>query len=117
MDALKSLEMDLISPQEIPSFKAGDNITVHYRIVEGEKSRVQLFKGDVLQKKGSGRTQTFTVRKISNGIGVERIFPMFSPNIEKIEVNKVGKVRRSRIFYLRGLKGKSARIKEKRSAQ
>lgn len=117
MDALKSLEMDLISPKEIPSFKAGDNITVHYRIVEGEKSRIQLFKGDVLQKKGSGRTQTFTVRKISNGIGVERIFPLFSPNIEKIEVNKVGKVRRSRIFYLRGLKGKSARIKEKRTAQ
>ncbi|HAE34763.1 MAG: 50S ribosomal protein L19 [Chitinophagales bacterium] len=116
MDALKTLEMDLIPAKDIPEFKAGDSITVHYRIVEGDKSRIQLFKGDVLQRKGTGRTQTFTVRKISNGVGVERIFPLFSPNIEKIEVNKVGRVRRSRIFYLRGLKGKSARIKEKRQA-
>lgn len=99
----------------IPDFKAGDNINVHYKIVEGSKERIQVFRGDVIQRKGSGETQTFTVRKISNGIGVERIFPLFSPNIEKIELNKVGKVRRSRIFYLRGLKGKSARIKENRT--
>jgi len=115
MDALKSLELDIIPSRDLPAFKAGDNITVHYKIVEGDKSRIQLFKGDVLQKNGTGRTQTFTVRKISNGIGVERIFPLFSPNIDKIEVNKVGRVRRAKIFYLRGLKGKSARIKEKRS--
>ena len=116
MDALKALEMEIIAAKDIPTFKAGDSITVHYRIVEGDKSRVQLFKGEVLQRKGTGRTQTFTVRKISNGVGVERIFPLLSPNIEQIEVNKVGRVRRARIFYLRGLKGKSARIKEKRQA-
>jgi large subunit ribosomal protein L19 len=116
MDSLKQLEMELIPAKDIPAFKAGDSITVHYRIVEGDKSRVQLFQGDVLQRKGTGRTQTFTVRKISNGVGVERIFPLFSPNIEKIELNKSGRVRRSRIFYLRELRGKSARIKEKRRA-
>ncbi|MBK6731236.1 MAG: 50S ribosomal protein L19 [Bacteroidetes bacterium] len=115
MELLKNLETELIPSRDMPQFKGGDNVTVHYKIVEGDKSRIQLFRGDVLQKKGRGRTQTFTVRKISNGIGVERIFPLFSPNIEKIELNKVGKVRRSRIFYLRGLKGKSARIKENRT--
>ena len=96
----------------IPEFKAGDNINVHYKIVEGSKERIQVFRGDVIQRKGSGETQTFTVRKISNGIGVERIFPLFSPNIDKIEVNKIGKVRRAKIFYLRDLKGKASRIKE-----
>lgn len=116
MDILKTLELDLIAPREIPQFKAGDTITVNYRIIEGDKSRTQAFKGDVLQRKGTGRTATFTVRKISNGVGVERIFPLFSPNIESIELNKVGKVRRAKIFYLRGLKGKSARIKEAKSA-
>lgn len=115
MDVIKNLEMELIQGKEHPVFKAGDNITVHYKIVEGDKSRIQLFRGEVLQVKGAGRTKTFTVRKISNGIGVERIFPLFSPNINKIELNKAGKVRRARIFYLRELKGKSARIKENRS--
>lgn len=115
MDVLKSLEQSLIAGKEIPNFKAGDTVTVNYKIIEGDKSRTQAFKGDVLQRKGTGRTQTFTVRKISNGVGVERIFPLFSPNIESIEVNKSGKVRRARIFYLRGLKGKSARIKEIKS--
>lgn len=115
MDYLKILEMELIAGKEYPQFSAGDNITVHYKIVEGDKSRIQQFKGDVIQRKGKGRTQTFTVRKMSNGIGVERIFPLFSPNIEKIEINKVGKVRRARIFYMRGLRGKSARIKENKS--
>jgi large subunit ribosomal protein L19 len=115
MDFIKNLEMELIAGKEYPQFKAGDNITVHYKIVEGDKTRVQQFKGEVIQRKGQGRTQTFTVRKISNGIGVERIFPLFSPNIEKIELNKVGKVRRARIFYLRELKGKSARIKENKA--
>ena len=97
---------------EIPSFKAGDSITVFYKIKEGDKERIQFFKGDVLQRRGSGATETFTIRKISNGIAVERIFPINSPSIDKIEVNKKGKVRRARIFYLRDLTGKKARIKE-----
>lgn len=116
MDVLKTLELSLIEGKQIPQFKAGDTITVNYKIIEGDKSRIQAFKGDVIQRKGAGRTQTFTVRKISNGVGVERIFPLFSPNIDSIEVHKSGKVRRARIFYLRGLKGKSARIKEVKSS-
>ncbi len=99
---------------DIPSFKAGDTITVTYRIVEGSKERLQSFRGVVIQIKGSGKTKMFTIRKVSNGVGVERIFPLYSPHIEKIEVNKVGVVRRARIYYLRGLTGKKARIKEKR---
>ena len=98
-----------------PKFKAGDTLTVTYRIKEGDKERLQKFKGVVIQiKGGSPATKTFTIRKISNGIGVERIFPFNSPFIESIEVNKVGKVRRARIFYLRELSGKKARIKEKK---
>ena len=101
--------------KNIPSFKAGDTITVTYRIKEGDKERLQKFRGVVLQLRGSSpATKTFTIRKISNGIGVERIFPFNSPFIESIEVNKVGKVRRARIFYLRELSGKKARIKEKK---
>ena len=98
-----------------PKFKAGDTLTVTYRIKEGDKERLQKFKGVVIQiKGGSPATKTFTIRKISNGIGVERIFPFNSPFIESIEVNNVGKVRRARIFYLRELSGKKARIKEKK---
>ena len=98
-----------------PKFKAGDTLTVTYRIKEGDKERLQKFKGVVIQiKGGSPATKTFTIRKISNGIGVKRIFPFNSPFIESIEVNKVGKVRRARIFYLRELSGKKARIKEKK---
>ena len=98
-----------------PKFKAGDTLIVTYRIKEGDKERLQNFKGVVIQiKGGSPATKTFTIRKISNGIGVERIFPFNSPFIESIEVNKVGKVRRARIFYLRELSGKKARIKEKK---
>ena len=98
-----------------PKFKAGDTLIVTYRIKEGDKERLQKFKGVVIQiKGGSPATKTFTIRKISNGIGVERIFPFNSPFIESIEVNKVGKVRRARIFYLRELSGKKARIKEKK---
>ena len=98
-----------------PKFKAGDTLTVTYRIKEGDKERLQKFKGVVIQiKGGSPATKTFTIRKISNGIGVERIFPFNSPFIESIEVNKVGIVRRARIFYLRELSGKKARIKEKK---
>jgi large subunit ribosomal protein L19 len=99
---------------EFPAFKAGDTVTVKYKIVEGNKERIQSFQGVVLQRKGSGLTETFTVRKISGNIGVERIFPLASPFIDEIEVNKRGVVRRARIFYLRGLRGKKSRIKEKR---
>ncbi len=100
-----------------PKFKAGDTITVTYRIKEGDKERLQKFRGVVLQIRGaSPYTKTFTVRKISSGVGVERIFPFASPFIDSIELNKVGKVRRARIFYLRKLSGKKARIKEKKVA-
>lgn len=99
---------------EVPDFKAGDTITVTYKIREGNKERLQNFTGVVLQRKGAGPAATFTIRKISNNIGVERIIPVSSPFIESIKVNKRGVVRRARIFYLRGLRGKKARIKEKR---
>ena len=100
-----------------PTFKAGDTITVTYRIKEGDKERLQKFRGVVIQLRGATpTTKTFTIRKVSNGVGVERIFPFESPFIDSIELNKVGKVRRARIFYIRNLSGKKARIKEKRSA-
>ena len=108
------IEKSLIEKKDHPSFKAGDTITVYYKIKEGEKERTQFFKGDVIQRKGGGLTETFTIRKISNGVGVERVFPINSPGIEKIEINKLGKVRRARIFYMRKRTGKSARIKQKR---
>ena len=100
--------------KEFPNFKAGDTITVSYKIKEGNKERIQNFQGVVLQRRGSGNTETFTVRKISGNVGVERIFPITSPFIDSITINKRGVVRRARIFYLRGLRGKKARIKEKR---
>ena len=99
---------------DVPQFAAGDTITVSYRIIEGNKERVQSFRGVVIQIKGTGKTKMFTIRKISNGVGVERIFPLYSPYIDKIEVNKYGVVRRARIYYLRNLTGKKARIKERR---
>lgn len=99
---------------DIPSFKSGDTVNVHYRIKEGNKERIQQYQGVVIQRSGAGATETFTVRKISNGVGVERIFPVHSPSIEKLEVVKQGIVRRARLFYLRGLSGKSARIREKK---
>lgn len=105
---------DQIVVKDFPDFKAGDTVTVTYKIKEGEKERLQNFQGVVLQRVGAKPTETFTVRKISSGIGVERIFPIASPFLEEIKVNKRGVVRRARIFYLRGLKGKKARIKEKR---
>jgi len=104
----------LTEQKELPKFSAGDTITVTYKIKEGTKERLQNFQGVVLQRRGSGPTETFTVRKISNNVGVERVFPISSPFIEKINVNKRGVVRRARIFYLRGLRGKKARIKEAR---
>ncbi len=100
--------------KDIPTFKAGDNVTVDYKIVEGNKERIQSFRGDVIKRQGRGRTATFTVRKISNGIGVERVFPLYSPHIDAIKVNKIGKVRRAKLYYLRERSGKSARIREKR---
>lgn len=114
MEAIKYFHQQVTNKKKLPDFKAGDNITVHYKIVEGNKERIQSYKGEVVQRKGNGATQTFTVRKISNGIGVERVFPLYSPNIDSIEVNKRGKVRRARLFYLRELTGKRARIKEKK---
>ncbi len=113
MDPIKDINKELFSKNELPAFKAGDTITVHYKIKEGSKERIQLFQGIVLQRKGSGMTETFTVRKMSSGTGVERIFPVQSPFIDKIEINKEGKVRRARIFYLRERTGKAARIKER----
>ena len=106
---------NLVELKELPEFKAGDTITVHYKIKEGNNERIQNFQGVVLQLSGSGSTKTFTVRKITNGVGVERIFPLASPFIEQIDVNKRGAVRRARIFYLRNLTGKKARIKERRN--
>ncbi|MBQ4278843.1 MAG: 50S ribosomal protein L19 [Rikenellaceae bacterium] len=114
MDNLIKIAEEAMWPaKEVPSFKSGDTITVTYKIVEGSKERLQSFRGVVIQIKGRGLTKMFTIRKISDGIGVERIFPLYSPHIDKIEVNKVGVVRRARIYYLRGLTGKKARIKEK----
>ncbi|MCK4664025.1 MAG: 50S ribosomal protein L19 [Bacteroidales bacterium] len=114
MDLMKIVEQGHASEKKHPEFKSGDTITVHYKIREGSKERIQMFKGVVIQRKGSGITETFTVRKMSGNIGVERIIPIHSPSIDKIEINKKGSVRRARIFYLRGLTGKKARIKEKR---
>ena len=105
---------ETVKVQEFPKFKAGDTITVTYKIKEGNKERLQKYQGVVLQRVGSGPSATFTVRKISGNIGVERIFPISSPFIEEIVVNKVGVVRRARIFYFRNLRGKKARIKEAR---
>ena len=114
MSLIKYVEEQTLNLNTLPSFKSGDTISVHYKIREGNKERVQVFQGVVLQRRGQGVTETFTVRKISNGVGVERIFPITSPFLEKIEVNKRGIVRRARIFYLRDAKGKAARIKSKK---
>ena len=105
---------ELNQSNNTPDFQTGDTLTVYYKIKEGNKERIQFFKGVVIQRRGQGSTETFTIRKMSGGIGIERIFPINSRLIEKIEVNKKGKVRRARIFYLRELTGKSARIKERR---
>jgi large subunit ribosomal protein L19 len=112
--AVAFVHEQLTKKREFPKFKAGDNITVNYKIIEGNKERIQSFKGDVIKRQGTGQTATFTVRKISDGVGVERTFPLFSPNIESLDLNKVGQVRRAKLFFQRGRSGKSARIKEKR---
>ncbi|WP_431157465.1 50S ribosomal protein L19 [Winogradskyella poriferorum] len=111
---VKFVQDEFVTRKDLPEFSAGDTITVYYEIKEGNKTRTQFFKGVVLQRKGSGATETFTIRKMSGTIGVERIFPVNLPALQKIEVNKRGKVRRARIFYFRGLTGKKARIKEVR---
>ena len=114
MNAVQFVHEQLTAKKDYPKFKAGDNVTVNYKIVEGGKERIQGFRGDVLKMQGTGATATFTVRKISDGVGVERVFPFFSPNVESVLLNKVGKVRRAKLYYLRERSGKSARIKEKR---
>src|SRR6266513_2396044 len=101
MNALAYVHEQLTEKKEFPDFKPGDNITVNYKIIEGNKERIQSFKGDVIKRQGTGATATFTVRKISDGIGVERLFPLFSPNIDSILLHKVGKVRRSKLYFLR----------------
>ncbi|MFT5846377.1 MAG: large subunit ribosomal protein L19 [Psychroserpens sp.] len=111
---VKFVQDEFVTKKDFPEFGAGDTLTVYYEIREGEKVRTQFFKGVVLQVKGAGSSQTFTIRKMSGTVGVERIFPINLPALQKIEVNKRGKVRRARIFYFRGLTGKKARIKEVR---
>ncbi len=113
MDFIKHIEAQY-KKTDVPEFSAGDTVSVHYKIKEGAKERIQQFQGVVIQRRNSGTAETFTVRKISGGIGVERIFPLNSPNIDKIEVMRRGKVRRARLFYLRTKIGKAARIKERR---
>lgn len=116
-DLIKIAEQELASKRaNIPTFKAGDTINVHVKISEGNKERIQQFQGVVLYRRGSGTNgESFSVRKVSNGVGVERIFPLLSPSIDKIEVLKIGKVRRAKLYYMKGRQGKSARIKEKLS--
>ena len=113
MDILNEVGKEQIRT-DLPEFRVGDTIKVHYKIKEGEKVRIQVFQGIVIQRRGALISKTFTVRKISNGVGVERIFPLNSPNIDKIEVVRFGRVRRAKLFYLREAKGKAARVKEKR---
>lgn len=116
MDSLINyVENEFVAKKDFPDFSSGDTITVYYEIKEGEKTRTQFFRGVVIQRRGSGSTETFTIRKMSGTVGVERIFPINLPALQKIEINKRGKVRRARIFYFRNLTGKKARIKEVRS--
>lgn len=112
--AIAFVHEQLTPVNNFPKFKAGDNITVNYKIIEGNKERIQSFKGDVIKRQGQGSTATFTVRKISDSVGVERTFPVASPNIESVVLNKTGKVRRAKLYFLRERSGKRARIKEKR---
>ena len=114
MNLMNVVNESYAATNDLPDFSAGDTITVHYKIKEGNKERIQQYRGTVLQRRGAGHTETFTVRKMSGNVGVERIFPSASPFIDQIEVNKRGRVRRARIFYLRTLTGKRARIQEKK---
>ena len=112
-DLLKLVEATQFRGEDLPAFEPGDTIAVHVRVIEGSKERIQVFQGVVISLKGPGASRTFTVRKISNGVGVERIFPYHSPKIAKIEVKRRGRVRRAKLYYLRELRGKAARIKER----
>ncbi len=114
MDLVQFVQSEFVEKKDLPEFGAGDTITVYTQIKEGDKTRTQYFRGVVLQRRGSGVTETFTIRKMSGNVGVERIFPVNLPAIEKIEINKKGKVRRARVFYQRERTGKAARIKERR---
>ena len=114
MDAVKFVQDQLAAKNDLPAFRPGDTVAVSLRIKEGEKERIQVFRGDVIQIRGEGATKTFTVRKMSNGVGVERIFPFSSPFIAELQVLKRGKVRRAKLYYLRDLVGKKARIKERK---
>jgi large subunit ribosomal protein L19 len=115
MNELQSVESSYL--KELPQFRPGDTVSVHVRVVEGDKERIQLFQGVVIARRGGGTRETFTVRKISGGVGVERIFPLHSPVIDRVEVMRRGKVRRAKLYYLRGLRGKAARIEERREEQ
>lgn len=114
MDLLKIAEAAFATDKEMPAFKSGDTVTISYKIIEGNKERIQQYRGVVIKIVGHGNKKRFTVRKVSENVGVERIFPFDSPFIEKVEVNKVGKVRRAKLYYLRSLTGKKARIKDKK---
>lgn len=114
MEAINYIHEQLSTGKKLAAFRPGDNVVVSYKITEGEKSRIQSFRGDVIQINGFGTTKTFTVRKISNGVGVERIFPFNAPSVEEVKVLKRGKVRRAKLYYLRELVGKKARIKERK---
>ncbi|SET05726.1 50S ribosomal protein L19 [Anaerobranca gottschalkii] len=111
MEIIKQLEQEHMK-SDIPQFKPGDTVRVHVKVIEGQRERIQVFEGVVIKRKGSGIRETFTVRRISYGVGVERTFPIHSPRIDKIEVIRIGKVRRAKLYYLRNLTGKAARIKE-----
>ncbi|ADE56692.1 MULTISPECIES: 50S ribosomal protein L19 [Aminobacterium] len=113
MDAIKLVEKKYMK-NEVPEFRSGDTVRVHVKVTEGARERIQVFEGVVIARKHGGVNETFTVRKISNGVGVERVFPIHCPSIDKIEVKRLGKVRRAKLYYLRKLSGKAARIKERR---
>ncbi len=114
MNTIEKIRQEGVVPDQHPDFAIGDTIRVHYKIKEGDKERIQIFAGIVIARKGSGATEAITVRRISYGEGVERVFPLSSPNIDKIEIERHGKVRRAKLYYLRDLAGKKARIKERR---
>jgi large subunit ribosomal protein L19 len=113
MNQLQDVERQYLRQDAVPDFRPGDTVRVHVRVVEGDKSRIQVYQGVVIGRRGGGTRETFTVRKISGGVGVERVFPLHSPNVDKIEVVRQGKVRRAKLYYLRGLRGKKARIEER----
>jgi len=117
MNQLQDVERQYLRQDTVPDFRPGDTVRVHVRVVEGEKQRIQVFQGVVIGRRGGGTRETFTVRKISGGVGVERVFPLHSPNVDKVEVVRRGKVRRAKLYYLRGLRGKAARIEERQEQQ